>query len=77
LICGSEPDDMFVSRLIGSLVDIDELVIGALGPALWHTVDLARKHRHCNRDRDFLCLLRHSREVISEQTVDLKSNAYF
>ena len=34
------------------LVEVDELGIGALGPAPRRLVDLAGKHRHGDRDRD-------------------------
>src|SRR2546422_10627862 len=59
---GSEEFRLFPRREVTALVDlvkVDELVIGTLGPALWRTIDLARKHRHRNRDRDVRCLLLH------------------
>src|ERR1700751_3701538 len=33
------------------LVEIDEVAVGTLGPTLRRAVDLAWKHRHCDRDR--------------------------
>ena len=57
----------FPGREVTALVDlgeVDERVIGTLGPALWRTIDLTRKHRHGNGDRDVRCLLLRSVEVV-------------
>lgn len=52
---GREQLRLFPRREVTALVDpmkINEVVITTLGPSFWRTVDLARKHRHGNGDRD-------------------------
>jgi hypothetical protein len=46
---GTDEFRLFPCREVTALIDlieINEVAIGTLGPALWRTVDLARKHPH-------------------------------